>query len=107
MGDERTSDLTPEEIAERTADRKRKERLEEIGAIAQTSLGVVAALTGLGMAIWVVVHPSVIGGGLAGGAFLVGIIVAVPASRPWIIRGLERLPGFKNLPDDGPEDGNG
>ena len=38
---------------------------------------------------------------LAGGIFLVGIIVAVPAARPFVIKIIERLPGVKDLPDDG------
>jgi hypothetical protein len=102
MSDEReVIGLSPEEVAARVADRRRKERLEELGAITQTALGVVAALAGLGMAGWTVIHPHIISGVMAGGAFVTGIIVAVPAARPWVIRILERLPGVKDLPDDG------
>lgn len=89
--------LPPEAIA-----RLRRERLDEIAAIAQSVLGIIAALVGLALsAVLVLRGPTVIGAILVGGIFLVGIMVAVPAARPWIIKIVERLPGAKDLPDDG------
>ena len=58
-------------------------------------------VVGLPLVGWTVIYPNLISAVLAGGIFLVGIIVAVPAARPFVIKIIERLPGVKDLPDDG------
>lgn len=74
--------------------------MEEFAAYIQTGLGSIAALVGMGLAVWVVRTPNMIGAVLVGVIFLTGIAVAVPAARPWIVRVIERVPGMKDLPDD-------
>ncbi len=98
MSDLRTTDgaLPPEAIA-----RLRRERMEEVASYVQTGLGSIAALAGLALAVPVVRAPTTIGAALVAVIFVVGIAVAVPAARPWIIRLVERIPGVKDLPEDG------
>jgi hypothetical protein len=89
------------ELAEEIRERKREDAAEDRAQAIQYRLGVAAVVTGLPLVGWTVIYPSIISAVLAGGIFVVGIIVAVPAARPFIIKIIERLPGVKDLPDDG------
>lgn len=90
-----------EEIAERYRENRREDAAEDRAQAIQYKLGVAAVAAGLPLVGWTVIYPSLISAVLAGGIFVVGIIVAVPAARPFIIKIIERLPGVKDLPDDG------
>mgnify|MGYP003654293326 FL=1 len=88
-------------LAETVREHRRVLAAEERAQAIQRRLGVAAVLVGFPLVGWTVVYPSIISAVLAGGIFLVGIIVAVPAARPFVIKIIERLPGVKDLPDDG------
>jgi hypothetical protein len=97
----RARDLSSAELAEKIRESRREDAAEDRAQAIQYKLGVAAVVTGLPLVGWTVVYPSLISAVLAGGIFVVGIIVAVPAARPFIIKIVERLPGVKDLPDDG------
>ena len=97
---QRKIELTPDEVAEVVARRERIAKVEDQAETSQTVIGGVCTMVGLGMGVWVVQDPTIIGAIMAAGAFITGIIVAVPAARPWMIRIIERLPWTKDLPDD-------
>jgi hypothetical protein len=88
-------------LAEKVREHRRVLAAEGRAQSVQRRLGVAAVLVGFPLVGWTVVYPNLISAVLAGGIFLVGIIVAVPAARPFVIKIIERLPGVKDLPDDG------
>tara|TARA_R110001592_G_scaffold128841_1_gene341062 strand:- start:343 stop:672 length:330 start_codon:yes stop_codon:yes gene_type:complete len=88
-------------LAERVREQRQALAAEERAQSVQRRLGVAAVVVGLPLVGWTVIYPNLISAVLAGGIFLVGIIVAVPAARPFVIKIIERLPGVKDLPDDG------
>lgn len=82
--------------------RQRRERMDEVASYVQTALGALAVVVGLALSTVLVMRgPSTVGSLLVGGIFLVGVLVAVPPARPWLIRVIERMPGARDLPDDG------
>ena len=99
---ERQIDLTPAEVALRIEERRLKAKRERQAEIVQTALGSAATLAGLVIGTFVALSkdPSYVSAFMAAGAFMTGIMVAVPAARPWVIRFIERLPWTKDLPDD-------
>jgi hypothetical protein len=96
-----TKGPSAEDIAEKHREKRRDDAAEDRAQAIQYKLGVAAVAAGLPLVGWTVIYPSVISAVLAGGIFVIGIIVAVPAARPFIIKIIERLPGVKDLPDDG------